>query len=132
MAVMFLVRYVEYTLSKISKPKTSSWRNFKHAVLYPHRGDIQIAYRPQNTHERITHRLKIARGHLDKVIKMMDEDAYCIDVITQTSAVKRALSGVEDALMESHLGTCVVHQMKKGKEGTAVKEILKVYGLKRA
>lgn len=62
---------------------------------------------------------------------MLAKDIYCIDVITQTSAVKNALSGVEDALMESHLGTCVIHQMKKGKENTAIKEILKVYRTKR-
>ncbi len=76
-------------------------------------------------------RLKIIEGQVRGLQDMLERDAYCIDVITQTSAVKRALSGVEDALMESHLSTCVVHQMKKGKEGTAVKEILKVYGLKR-
>ncbi len=62
---------------------------------------------------------------------MLAKGAYCIDVITQTSAVKQALSGVEDAIMENHLSTCVVEQMKKGKEGKAIKEILKVYGLKR-
>ncbi len=62
---------------------------------------------------------------------MIEKDAYCIDVITQTSAVKQALSGVEDALMENHLSTCVVTQIKKGKEKTAIQEILKVYQLKR-
>lgn len=52
---------------------------------------------------------------------MIEQGTYCVDIITQTSAVKRALSGVEDALMESHLTTCA---MKK-------EEILKVYRLKR-
>ena len=80
---------------------------------------------------KLMRRLKIIEGQVRGLQDMLAKDAYCIDVITQTSAVKRALSGVEDALMESHLSTCVVHQMKRGKEGTAVKEILKVYGLKR-
>jgi DNA-binding FrmR family transcriptional regulator len=62
---------------------------------------------------------------------MIEKDVYCIDVITQTSAVKQALSGVEDAIMENHLSTCVVTQIKKGKEKTAIQEILKVYQLKR-
>jgi len=62
---------------------------------------------------------------------MLAKDTYCIDVITQTSAVKQALSGVEDALMESHLNTCVVPHMQKGKQGGAMSEILKVYRLKR-
>ena len=76
-------------------------------------------------------RLKIIEGQVRGLQEMLKRDVYCIDVITQTSAAKRALSGVEDALMENHLGTCVVHQMKKGKENTAVGEILKVYRLKR-
>lgn len=62
---------------------------------------------------------------------MLSNGTYCIDIITQTSAVKQALSRVEDALMENHLGTCVVHQIQKGKEKIAVDEILKVYQLKR-
>lgn len=76
-------------------------------------------------------RLKIVEGQVRGLQEMLEKDVYCIDVITQTSAVKRALSGVEDALMENHLGTCVVDQIKEGKEKKAVGEILKVYGLKR-
>ena len=81
--------------------------------------------------QQLIRRLKIVEGQVRGLQDMLAKDAYCIDVITQTSAVKRALSGVEDALLESHLNTCVVHQIKKGKESIAVKEILKVYGLKR-
>jgi len=83
------------------------------------------------TKQKLIRRLKIIEGQVRGLQDMLAHDAYCIDVITQTSAVKQALSGVEDKLMENHLSTCVVHQMKKGKEGTAVKEILKVYRLKR-
>jgi len=75
--------------------------------------------------------LKIIEGQVRGLEEMLAKDAYCIDVITQTSAVKQALSGVEDVLMENHLRTCVVDQVKKGKERTAVGEILKVYNLKR-
>jgi DNA-binding FrmR family transcriptional regulator len=81
--------------------------------------------------QKLVRRLKIIEGQIRGLQEMIEKDAYCIDVITQTSAVKQALSGVEDALMESHLGTCVVHQIQKGKEKTAVEEILKVYQLKR-
>lgn len=76
-------------------------------------------------------RLKIIEGQVRGLQDMLEKDTYCIDVITQTSAVKRALSSVEDALMESHLGTCVARQMKTGKEKVAIGEILKVYNLKR-
>ncbi len=81
--------------------------------------------------QKLKKRLKIVEGQIRGLQEMLAIDAYCIDIITQTSAIKQALSGIEDALMENHLGTCVVHQMKKGKENTAIGEILKVYRLKR-
>ncbi len=81
--------------------------------------------------QKLVRRLKIIEGQVRGLQDMIGKDAYCIDVITQTSAVKQALSGIEDALMENHLSTCVVTQIKKGKEDTAIKEILKVYQLKR-
>jgi len=62
---------------------------------------------------------------------MIQEDKYCIDIITQSSAIRSSLKSVEDVLLESHLGSCVVDQIKSGKEKTAVSEILKVYKLKR-
>lgn len=81
--------------------------------------------------QKLIRRLKIVEGQVRGLQEMLEKGVYCIDVITQTSAVKQALSGIEDALMENHLGTCVVHQMQKGKQNTAVEEILKVYRLKR-
>ncbi len=80
---------------------------------------------------KLVRRLKIIEGQVRGLQDMLAKEAYCIDVIAQTSAVKQALSGVEDAIMENHLSTCVVEQMKKGKEGKAIAEILKVYRLKR-
>ena len=83
------------------------------------------------TKQKLIRRLKIIEGQVRGLQDMLAKDTYCINIITQTSAAKQALSGVEDALMESHLSTCVAHQIKKGKENTAIKEILKVYRLKR-
>ncbi len=62
---------------------------------------------------------------------MIEADEYCIDVITQTSAVKQALSNVEDILLENHLDCCVSKQMTTGEATKAKEEILKVYKLKR-
>lgn len=83
----------------------------------------------QNIKKRLLRRLSIIAGQLRGVRKMVEEERYCVDVITQTEAVKNALSGVENALLEKHLSTCVVEQMKKGRETKAVAEILKVYKL---
>jgi len=81
--------------------------------------------------QKILKRLKIIEGQIRGLEEMVNNNIYCIDVITQTSAVKQALSGVEDTLMENHLSSCLVHQVKKGKEKKATEEILKVYRLKR-
>lgn len=81
--------------------------------------------------KRALRRLKIAEGQIRGLQKMVEDDVYCIDIITQASAVKEALSGVEDVLLENHLSTHVIHQVKNGKEDQAIEEILKVYKLKR-
>lgn len=83
------------------------------------------------TKQKFIKRLKIIEGQIRGLQQMINRDAYCIDVITQTSAVKQALSGLEDALLEGHLGSCVIKQVKKGKAQIAINEILKVYRLKR-
>lgn len=76
-------------------------------------------------------RLKIIEGQVRGLHEMIDKDTYCIDVITQTSAAKQGLSNVEDILLEGHLSTCALRQIKQGNETKAVEEILKVYKLKR-
>ncbi len=76
-------------------------------------------------------RLKIIEGQIRGLHTMVEDGEYCIDVITQTSAVKSALSSLEDALLEDHLSCCVVDQIHSGKEKKAVQEILNVYRLKR-
>ena len=81
--------------------------------------------------KRLVRRLKIIEGQMRGLISMIEKDTYCIDVITQTSAVKQGLSNVEDILLESHLNGCVHHQMTSGQTRKAVEEVLKVYKLKR-
>jgi len=76
-------------------------------------------------------RLKIVGGQIRGLEKMVEDENYCIDIITQVSAIKEALTGIENLVLENHLSTHVVHQMKHGSEKKAVDEILKVYKLKR-
>lgn len=76
-------------------------------------------------------RLRIIEGQVRGLQEMIEREVYCIDIITQTSAVKQALSAVEDVLMEAHLDTCVIRQIQEGKHKKAQAEILKVYKLKR-
>lgn len=75
-------------------------------------------------------RLKIIEGQIRGLQEMIAQEKYCVDIITQTSAVRKALSGVEDLILENHLSTHVIHQMKHGEESKPIKEILKIYRLK--
>ena len=81
--------------------------------------------------EKLIRRLKKIEGQVRGVQNMIESKKYCIDIITQTSAIKQALSSVEDLLLEGHLGHCVVNQIRNGKADAAKNEILKVYKLKR-
>jgi DNA-binding FrmR family transcriptional regulator len=80
---------------------------------------------------KVIRRLKLIEGQVRGLQKMIKNDTYCIDVITQTSAVKQGLSNVEDILLENHLKGCVSKQMTTGQVGKTTDEILKVYKLKR-
>lgn len=79
----------------------------------------------------LNRRLKIIEGQVRGLQQLIEKDAYCIDVITQTSAVKQALSNVEDILLEHHLESCTIKQVRSGQSEKAKREILKVYQLKR-
>jgi DNA-binding FrmR family transcriptional regulator len=81
--------------------------------------------------KKLIRRLKIIEGQVRGLQEMIDQGKYCIDVITQTSAVKQALSNVEDILMENHLSMCAFKQVQSGQTEKAKEEILKVYKLKR-
>lgn len=86
-----------------------------------------MAYRPKDTQERILHRLKIAQGHLEKVIKMVEKDEYCIDVIHQSQAVQKALKETDNVILENHLKTCATDAIRKGKKDEAIKEVMQVF-----
>ena len=92
---------------------------------------IGMKYIKDKNKYRLIRRLKIIEGQLRGLQEMVDKDTYCIDVITQTSAVKQGLSNVEDVLLENHLSGCILTQVKSGQMKRAKEEILKVYKLKR-
>lgn len=72
-------------------------------------------------------RLRRIEGQTRGLQKMVDEEKYCIDIITQSSAIRSALSALEDILLENHLSEHVIHQMREGQEKKAVDEIISVF-----
>ena len=81
----------------------------------------------QEIKKKLISRLNRIEGQVRGLHRMVDQEKYCIDIITQSSAVKEALSSVEDLLLKNHLSTHVIEQMKGGREHQAMEEILKVY-----
>lgn len=79
--------------------------------------------------KKVQRRLNLIKGQVNGLAKMVEQERYCVDVITQSSAIKEALSGVENLMLENHLSTHVLHQMQTGKEKKAMDEILKLYKL---
>ena len=53
-------------------------------------------------------RLKTIEGHLKGIIRMVEEDAYCIDIIRQIQAVESALNKVSGQILDEHLNSCVI------------------------
>jgi CsoR family transcriptional regulator, copper-sensing transcriptional repressor len=74
------------------------------------------------------HRLKIVRGHLDKIIDMVEKDGYCLDITQQTQAVQSSLGKVNEIILEHHLKTCVKDAMKNNSDvNEKIEEIMQVF-----
>ncbi len=75
-------------------------------------------------------RLRSIEGHVRGVIRMVEEDAYCIDVLTQTKAVQRALDRVNAMLLERHLNHCVITAIRSSdprEQERVIRELLDVF-----
>lgn len=71
---------------------------------------------------------KQARGTLEKVIAMIEEDKYCPEIIQQADSAVGLLKTVKKELLAGHLDTCAFERMKENKD-SAIKELLKIYNL---
>ena len=69
-------------------------------------------------------RLKTIEGHLRGIIRMVEEDAYCIDVIRQVQAVESALNKVSTQILEGHLNSCVITAIR-GEDPAERERVLK-------
>jgi DNA-binding FrmR family transcriptional regulator len=68
-------------------------------------------------HKRTMTRLKRIAGQVEGVMRMIEEDRYCVDVLTQISAVQAALAKVGEEVLEGHLQTCVTQAIESGDPG---------------
>ena len=69
-------------------------------------------------------RLKVALGHLEGVRRMVEQDAYCVDLMKQLSAVQGTLQRVQQIFLRNHLSTCVSDAIKNGMGDAVIDELM--------
>lgn len=74
--------------------------------------------RSEKEHKELLNRLKRIEGQVRGVEKMVEKDAYCIDILTQVAAVTAALNSFNKVLMAEHIRTCVASDIRDGKDET--------------
>lgn len=67
---------------------------------------------PEKTTDDILRRLKSVEGHVRGIERMVDEDAYCVDIVNQILAVQRALKKVSGLVLDRHLHSCVTRAIQ--------------------
>ena len=85
-----------------------------------------MQHRSQNK-DKLLHRIRIIKGHLESIEKMISEDQYCLDIVHQSRAVHKALKKLDEKIVEDHLHNCVVDQIKSGDEERTTEELLTLF-----
>ncbi|KKT15202.1 MAG: hypothetical protein UW76_C0017G0025 [Parcubacteria group bacterium GW2011_GWF2_44_8b] len=84
----------------------------------------------QKLKKKATHRARIIRGQLDGLIKAIEEERYCIDLITQSRSIQLSLKSMDRLLLANHLHGHVKHMLNdKKQEAKAIKELVDLYAL---
>lgn len=84
----------------------------------------------QKLKKRATHRARIIRGQMDGLIKAIEEEKYCVDLITQSRSIQLSLKSMDRILLANHLQGHVKHMLTDAKqENKAIKELIDLYAL---
>jgi len=85
-----------------------------------------------NIKQRALHRAKILEGQMRGVQKMIENEDYCMDILTQNLAIQKSLSSLNKLVLENHIKTHITDMLGSGKDAEqtkAVEELLKLYEL---
>ena len=84
--------------------------------------------------KRLSHRIKIIAGQVNGLEKMIDDERYCLDIISQSLAIQKSLASINKVLLENHVRTHLRHQLSSENEADverAVQEMVKLYEKKK-
>jgi len=79
--------------------------------------EIKAKKGPHPINQRAVRRLKNIEGQVQGIMRMVEEEKYCVDILTQVSAVRAALNSVGMLILRRHIETCVTNAIKAGGEG---------------
>ena len=74
-------------------------------------------------------RLSYIEGHLAGIRRMIEDEKYCVDILKQTYAVRRAIQKVESKLLDGHLHTHVLEGVRNGHDQEVLDELIQLYNL---
>ncbi|SVA91285.1 uncharacterized protein METZ01_LOCUS144139 [marine metagenome] len=74
-------------------------------------------------------RLNYIQGHLQGIRKMVQEEQYCVDILKQLYAVRKAVEKMEGVLLDGHLHSCVIEGIKEGHAEEVIQELEELYAL---
>ena len=77
-----------------------------------------------NDHEKVKKYLNIAKGQLDGIIKMINDDRYCLDISDQLMATRSLLKKTNNLILKNHIDSCVKDAIKKG-DNDKIEEVIK-------
>jgi CsoR family transcriptional regulator, copper-sensing transcriptional repressor len=83
--------------------------------------------------QKVINRLKSIEGHVRGVEKMVEEDVYCMDIVTQINAIQAALQKVSATILDRHLHTCVITAIRgddPNERERVIGEIMDVFNAK--
>lgn len=83
----------------------------------------------KDTKSRAIHRLRIIKGQVEALEKQIQDDAYCMDILTQSLAAQKSLASLNKLVLENHLRTHVADMMAHGDTDKAVAELTQLYEL---
>jgi len=78
--------------------------------------DIKYKHREEQEYKQLVCRLNRIEGQVRGIKKMLEEERYCVDILTQVSAVQSALNAFNKELLGEHIKTCVVNDIRQGND----------------
>ena len=83
----------------------------------------------EETKQDALKRMSYIEGHLQGIRRMVEKEEYCVDILKQTYAVRRAIEKLEAKILDNHLHTCAIDGIRDGRSEEVIGELLQLYEL---